>query len=288
HGLLTLDQFEALTQNGHVTTSGTLDVRGPTPTITVQHSTQGLQLNPLLVGILNKDVIAGLANITVQMSSQGNTLDTLIQGLSGNGQFSLENGALKGMNLTELAHSALKDWNTLLASFLPQDYQKRVPPAFQRDTEIQKLLTTLTIREGKLQANRIDAKLKGSALSGGGEINLSTFGYDSQLKLKLSESLTNPYIAQLEWPLQCSSNTKRLIPCKIDKHAVGRQIEKMAAKEAKRKAKATITKKVADKLGITESVNSPEDAAKAKLREEEKRAKQRLKEQLQEKFGGFH
>lgn len=275
-GVVALNTFSANVLGGNISTKGSLDVRSGTPQIKLDHATQTLKLHPVIMAFLGKDVADGSISLSANLSTQGNTTQNLIKGLAGNSEFKLDDGLLKGINLTELAYKQLNAWGPLVSSLVPADYAQRVPPAFQKDTTIKNLLAQLEFKDGKILTKDLAAQVQGSEIQGDGELDMTTLGGTMRLNLKLSESLTNPTLAQLTWPIVCTFGKSPVPDCDLKSAPVREALEKMAKRALEDKAKAALEKELKDKLKLDQA-QAAEDAAKAKLKAEEDAAKARLK-----------
>lgn len=288
-GLITLNTLSANTLGGNISTTGSLDVRADTPKIRFDHATQTLKLHPVVMAFLGKDVADGTVSLSANLATQGNTVEQWLQALVGNSEFRLDDGALKGLNLTEMAYNQLNAWGPLISSFVPEDYAQRVPPAFQKDTGIKNLLAKLEFKDGKIHTKDLAAQVQGSDINGTGEMDIATLSGDMRLSLKLSESLSNPTLSQLTWPIVCSFSATAVPSCDLKSKPVRREIEKLAKRALKEKGKAALEKKLAEKLRLDEAqaadeaakakIRAEEEAAKAKLRAEEEAAKAKLREE---------
>lgn len=274
-GLIALNTFSANVLGGTISTQGALDVRSDTPQIKLDHATQTLKLHPVIMAFLGKDVADGAVSLSANLSTQGNTTQSLIKGLVGNSQFRLDDGLLKGINLTEIAYNQLNEWGPLVASLVPEDYAQRVPPAFQKNTGIKNLLANLEFKDGKILTKNLDADVQGSQVNGEGEIDMATLGGTMRLNLKLSESLTNPTLAQLTWPIICHFQATGAPDCDLKTTPVRREIEKLAKRALEDKAKAALERKLREKLGL-EQKQAAEAAAKAKIAAEKAAAEAKL------------
>jgi AsmA protein len=292
-GLINVRTLQAQLLGGKVSTKGSLDVRSDTPEIKLDHATQTIKLHPVLQAFLGKDLADGAVSLSANLATKGNTTDHLLKSLVGNSEFKLEQGTLKGINFTEMAYSKLNEWRPLVSSFIPQDYTQRVPPAFQKDTVIKNLLAKLQFSNGKISTKDLDADIDGSNIQGSGEVDMATMAGTVRLNLKLSEALTNPTLAKLTWPVMCSFSPTTIKPdCDLKSGPVRAELEKMAKRALRDKAKKAISNKLAEELKLESAkeaeaqakarLKAEEDAAKAKLRAEEERAKEKAAEKVQD------
>jgi len=287
NGVINLEALDAKVFGGDVKTKGVLNVQGTEPTIKLEHSTQALQIQQALTPFLSDELIQGLTSATLSLNTKGNQIDQLLNRLSGSSQIELTQGQLKGVNLTEMAHSQLTEWSPLISTFLPENYGQKVPPAFKKDTQIEKLSSNIRFQDGQLVADTLSANLEDSKISGRGKFDIKQLKGNVNLNLQLSESLTNPTLAQLEWPIVCSGGVGQPSGCKLDSQTVRKKIEALAKRELRNKAKAQVTEKLQEELGLPVSDQSAENALKQKLDEEKKRAEEKINEKFKDKLGDF-
>ncbi len=276
-GLVELTQFSADSLEGKVSANATLDVRGDTPKIRVHKSIEKAKVDPLVQSLLEKDLVGGLVTFAGDFTTEGNSIEEWTKALSGQAKLDVNDGLLKGINLTEIVHSQLATLNPIIQLLIPEDATDKLPPTFQKDTHIVNLLSSLTIDQGVVQTNDLSANLEGAQVSGSGQWALTDNSGAFELNLQLSESLSNPYVAQLQWPLACKVAAEQAIDCSVNLEPVQTTLQQMAEDKAQAKVKALVNQKANEALGL-EGGAAPEDALKAKLSDEEDAAKAQLRE----------
>jgi AsmA protein len=90
---------------GTATGKLTLDGAKPVPSFTGNFSLTNVATQPLLAAAAGLNLLAGPANVTLELSGEGSTPDEIKHSLGGKGNIEIENGAIVGMNLTELIGS---------------------------------------------------------------------------------------------------------------------------------------------------------------------------------------
>jgi AsmA protein len=71
-----------------------------------------VSLQPLLVDLVQKDMLIGRGTVTVNVSATGKTVSALKKGLNGTLQLQLRNGAVKGVNLAQ----SLREFKSMLGA----------------------------------------------------------------------------------------------------------------------------------------------------------------------------
>jgi len=105
-GNIKLKPMSADLYQGHYQGGVTLDARGKTLKLAIDEKLQDVQAGPLLMDLTGDDTLSGVANASAKLSGNGATVEQIKQTLSGNGQFSFTDGALKGVNIAESIRKA--------------------------------------------------------------------------------------------------------------------------------------------------------------------------------------
>ncbi len=282
-GLIQLKSLQLKTLEGNIQGQGYLDVRKQIPRLEFSSRAENLQLHPLLLGLLQQDIATGTLSFSTQFTTEGNSFDHWIKSLIGQSQLDLNNGTLKGTNLTQIAHQSFTQFNPLINALLPKDYKEKVPPAFQKDTEIRSLLAKLKIENGQITTEQLTADLGKAKSNGKAKLDLATQTLDLNLNLKLDESISNPTIAQLSWPIGCKLNTESLFSCKLNSQPVKKQLEKMLESKTKKKLEAKLQEKLKNELGLKPKQND----TKQTIKDQEDQIKNSIEQKLKHKFEDF-
>lgn len=284
-GRVNLHDVSGTVFNGGFNVKGVVDASGAQPKLALTPSLRNLDIAPLAQKMLGKDLLAGRVNYEGQLNLAGNSTDAWVRSLSGASNVKLENGLLRGMNLTDLV---IKEMGSA-AQFLPLLTGKDAATivAKQNDTEIANLAADAAINQGVISNKGLNADLRKGKLSGSGNFNIVTKEVDYQFQLALDKSLIGEKYAGYAIPVRCKGNLLGNIAslCKPDARALREMLVKAAAEKQ-------LGGKLAGKLGVSpEAAADPkrvaEDAAKAKLEEEKKKAEQKLQEQLMKKLKLF-
>lgn len=105
-GLIKLYPLSANLYQGQYKGNVKLDARGKTLKLAISENLTGVQVGPLLKDMSGDDKISGTANAKIKLTGNGATVDQIKQTLSGNGQFSFTDGAVKGVNIAESIRKA--------------------------------------------------------------------------------------------------------------------------------------------------------------------------------------
>lgn len=105
-GLIKLNPMQADLYQGKYQGNVNVDARGDVLKLAIDERLQGIQAGPLLKDLTGDDKISGKANANVKLNGTGKDIDAIKQTLSGNGNFSFSDGALKGINIGETIRKA--------------------------------------------------------------------------------------------------------------------------------------------------------------------------------------
>lgn len=106
NGDIKLKPMSANLYQGQYKGNVSLDARGKTLKLAIDESLEGVQAGPLLKDLTGDDKISGVANAKAKLSGNGATVEQIKQTLTGNGNFSFTDGALKGINIAESIRKA--------------------------------------------------------------------------------------------------------------------------------------------------------------------------------------
>ncbi len=90
---------------GVVSAKGTFDVRQDTPKSNLKLHAEKVQIGPLLRDVLKKDVLEGTARADVVLRMSGDDPVRIKQTLNGSGELLLQDGAIKGFDLTGMVRN---------------------------------------------------------------------------------------------------------------------------------------------------------------------------------------
>jgi len=104
-GLFQLDPFALSIYEGSVNGKAIYDVRKDTPKQTANINAKGIQINPLLKDMFQKDFLEGYFLTELQINMEGKDASEMKRTLNGKGELVFTDGALKGINLTDMAYN---------------------------------------------------------------------------------------------------------------------------------------------------------------------------------------
>ena len=105
NGLFRLDPLALNMYEGSVAGKGTFDVRTDIPKNAASLDVKGIQVNPLLNTMLQKDFLEGKFLADLEITLKGDDAQMMKKTLTGGGELVFTDGAIKGINLTNMAQN---------------------------------------------------------------------------------------------------------------------------------------------------------------------------------------
>jgi AsmA protein len=105
NGVLNLDPLTMRLYQGTAKSKAVLDVRTNTPATEVSLDMDGIEVNPLLKDVINKDFLEGKMRGQVALAMRGDSGEKIKKTLSGKGEFLLTDGAVVGVDLAGMVRN---------------------------------------------------------------------------------------------------------------------------------------------------------------------------------------
>jgi AsmA protein len=168
NGLITLGPNQARLYDGKYAGRTTLNVRGNTPLLAIDESLSGVELAPMLKDALKFDKFTGTANLAAKVTAQGLDARQVTETLKGTASFSVESGAIKGIDLKKMT-------DTIAAAQRDKSFQKltELTPQAGDETRFTQLSGSVQINNGIVHND--DLKIQSPNLlnvSGKGSVDL--------------------------------------------------------------------------------------------------------------------
>ncbi|GGC61437.1 AsmA family protein [Marinobacter halophilus] len=253
-GLVQLDEFSGKLYEGSFGANVTIDARTDNPKWRLRSDVTGVQTLPLLTDLAEVDMLSGAANMKVAIDTNGNRVSTLLESAKGEISFNLAEGLLRNINLTRMACQgiALANQDTLSAT----DWGTHTPFNDMRGT--------LKIDGNILNNTDLVAALAGMRLEGNGTVDLAQTQLDYELGLRIVGEIhrdnacrVTEYVENVVIPVECRGNfaDDPASLCSFDGSRFRDTLKDIAA-----------------------------NAARAKVREETDKAKERVEEKAREEI----
>jgi len=152
-----LSPFDASLYGGRLTANADVNLQSKSPRYSLNGKLSNINIQTLLSALYGVNRLVGTGNINVNISTSGQNSNTLTRNLNGQGNFSLRNGKLLGIDVPFLVRTALSLIN-----------KKIRPVANQNETKFGILTGSFNIRRGiaynqfSLASPTIQIQCKGS------------------------------------------------------------------------------------------------------------------------------
>jgi AsmA protein len=151
-----------------------IDAKGKEPVLNIDHALKGVSVDPLLTDLKGKSKLRGKGNFSLQAASHGADTNVIKQNLNGQGDFSFQNGAVKGFNIGKFLRKA------------ETGFIGHADP--NEETDFSELGGTFKIVNGVMQNQDLAAKSPLLRVAGHGSANLVSESIDYLLNIDVVAS----------------------------------------------------------------------------------------------------
>ncbi|MBN2177870.1 MAG: AsmA family protein [Deltaproteobacteria bacterium] len=106
NGVFTLEPATLDLYGGSAAIKGLLNVKEDTPKTNVDITTDGIQVNPFLRDVMDKDFLEGTVKADLALQMSGDNAEVIKKSLSGGGELLFNDGAIKGIDLAGMVRNA--------------------------------------------------------------------------------------------------------------------------------------------------------------------------------------
>ncbi|MEL6725491.1 MAG: AsmA family protein [Pseudomonadota bacterium] len=157
-----------------------LDASRTTPRLEIEALANGIAAQEMLTALTGFQNLNGLGDVQLDLSSEGNSLKALINGLDGSFETDLNDGALRGMNLTKLVQNASNLQDLMGSGSLTiASFQEAFSPS--ATTDFSKFLGSLEIQNGVATLTDLSIDNPVIGIFGSGQIDLGARTLDIRL-----------------------------------------------------------------------------------------------------------
>ncbi len=253
-GVVSVSELRGSIYSGSFSVPVTIDVRGAQPVITLNPDIKQIDLGPIAKSALKKDIFTGRMNFNGSVKVVGNDADAWIRSAQGPNTLRLDNGLIKGVNVTDALFNALGQYQALLPALTGRDVATLKGKV--RDTEIVSMLGETSLNQGVVSNQSMKADLKDIQVGGNGTYNLVTQDVDYRFQLKLDKKYWGEKYAKMadyEIPVRCNGNLKGSLVtlCSLDRQGmqgIAALMAKARLGEEVDKGKAKLQDKINEKL----------------------------------------
>jgi len=171
-GLFNLTSLKSELYQGHVSSTGQVDLSKAVPVSSINLNIKNVQAGPLLKDFADKDIIEGALQADIRLTASGMSGDQVKASLNGKGELFFQDGAIIGIDLAQLARG-IKSGFTL--------GQQGERPR----TDFAELHAPFTISNGLVDTKKTTLKSPFIRVNGNGKADLVSETIDFRLNPKL-------------------------------------------------------------------------------------------------------
>ncbi|HEX4878387.1 MAG TPA: AsmA family protein [Limnobacter sp.] len=231
-GVLTVQPLQSSLYGGN--SAGSITVNANSQCIAVNQKVSSVQIQPFLKDLLNKDILEGKGDVLINVSTQGATVNALKAALDGAVAVSLQDGAIKGINLAERFRNAK-------ALFTGGNNSTSKTDTTQK-TDFSSLAVSFNFKEGVGTSNDLNLMAPLFRIGGNGQINLVNSTVDYLAKTSIVATSTGQGGKTLDSGLNGVT-----VPVRVFGPFTGIQWELQFKDLAKEAAKARLQPKIDEK-----------------------------------------
>src|SRR5690606_4254603 len=244
-GVVQLRQLSGGILGGEFAAEGEINTRSTPSTVSINPVLTGIDSLALQEAYEQPPQIRGLVDLNANLQAQGNSLYRWMDTLDGNASFTVNDGALVGVNLEQQLCSAIALANRKALS----------ESRGGQDTPFRSLQGSFNIENGQVRNDDLVVALPGIAAKGRGSVNLPQQKMDYRIGLEIQGDTrempdpacqVNERYVGIEWPIRCEGFLHNAASsCGVDGDGVAKIAGRLIGDEAKRK----VEEKLEDKLG---------------------------------------
>jgi len=180
-GQINVSPLSASLYQGSINGSLALNAAQAKPGFVIKQNLSGVNLGPLIKDALDLDMVEGKGNVTVNLTTQGNTVTALKKGLNGALALNLNEGAIKGINLTKLLRGA--------QNLGQGGGVQTLKPAADDKTEFSEFKANFKVSNGVAHNDDLLVKSPSLRVSGNGDVDIGNSSINFFTKTTLAESV---------------------------------------------------------------------------------------------------
>ncbi|WP_275270916.1 AsmA family protein [Limnobacter sp. P1] len=231
-GKLTISPLDAKLYGG--STTGVITADANTQTVTVNQNMTGVHVQPVIKALLDKDMVEGKGNVGINIRTTGNTVNQIKAALDGKVSVSLQDGAIKGINLAEKFRNA--------KSLLTTGSNATQKTDTTQKTDFSSLAVSFDIANGVATSNDLNVMAPLFRIGGAGQVNLISNSLDYLAKAAVVATSTGQGGKTLDSGLNGVT-----VPVRLYGPFTGVQWELQFKELAKEAAKAKLQPKIDEK-----------------------------------------
>ena len=254
-----------------------INASGDVPSISVNETVEGVQLEPLAKAMFDQENITGTIAGSFKLSGSGSMLSDIRRDLDGTMAFSLADGAWEGTDV----------WHELRSAYALLKQRPAPEPTLPARTEFSNVRVTGPVKDGVFSNDDLLAELPFLQITGNGIVDLAAGQIDYSMQARVLEQ---PEFVDAASEAELNDFTEAVIPLKVTgplaDPSIQPDIEAMLLAEAKRaleKEADKLTKKLLGDL-LGGSGQATADQADGEQAEEEEKPEDVLENALKKLF----
>jgi len=222
------------------TLQGALSLAAKGNRVALKETLKGVAIGPLVKDLMGRDAAEGKGEVALDVTAAGPTVNAMKKSLAGTARIELQDGALKGINLTE----ALRKTR---AAFGSKSAQQQASDPSQR-TDFSVMSASFAIKDGVARNDDLDVRAPLVRASGAGDIDIGNSQLNYLAKATVVATSKGQGGADLEHLAGLTIPVKLTGPFDAPKYEIDyRSLAGEAAKaKVKEKAKEKVEKKLRD------------------------------------------
>lgn len=190
NGKLALQDMKATLYEGQFDGTASVDVSGETPAYGMAMSLAGIQADPLLADLMQKDsFLSGGGEVAANMTTGGNTVNAIKAGLNGDFNAAFTDGSINGINL---GYQLRRAKAALTAQALPEEEKGAVK------TDFSSLAVSGQFNNGVMSSDDLDMRSPLLRVGGAGTVDLPGEKVDYTLTTLITGTAQGQGGAELE------------------------------------------------------------------------------------------
>ena len=236
NGIASVNPLTANLYDGSIRFSGQLFQRNHKSAYHFEQTVSQVKIKPLLSDSANMKLLSGTANFNVKGGGSTLIASKIISNLKADGQFSVKNGSLYGINIPQQIR-------VIKAKFTGE----QAPTSTDKKTDFTNLTGSFTLENGIFENSNLNLDAPVIDIKGQGNANLVKQSLDYNLAIKIHEK-NNP-LKGIDIPLIISGplDAPRFT---IDTDSLFKEKAKKELKRAEKKLEKKLKDKLFEKLGL--------------------------------------
>ncbi|WP_304640834.1 AsmA family protein [Pseudomonas sp.] len=245
-GRVRLRQFEGGAFGGQFALTGEIDSRATPVSLALKGKITSIDSLAVQQAYDTPPQFRGRLDLDADLRAAGNSMARWMSTLGGSARFTVNEGALMGVNVEQQLCQAIALANRRTLS----------EPRGSEDTPFRRLSGSFNIADGRVSGDDLQIALPGLAVRGRGNLLLPQQRIDYRLGVIIEGDKSempdpacsvNPRYAGIEWPIRCQGflhNAAR--SCGVDAEGVTRIAGRLLGSEAQRKVEEAVQERLGD------------------------------------------